>query len=47
MLASYLHSLNRLAGRADDLQGLCQAVPESPRLLLAGLKPAQGLFLAG
>jgi len=42
MLASYLHSLNRLAGREHKLQGLCQAVPERPGLLLVGHKAASG-----
>ncbi|PKO37598.1 MAG: hypothetical protein CVU33_12330 [Betaproteobacteria bacterium HGW-Betaproteobacteria-6] len=44
MLASHLHSLNRLAGREHNLQGLCQAGPECPALLLTGRMAAFRAF---
>jgi hypothetical protein len=47
MLASHLHSLNRLAGREHNLQGLCQAGPECPALLLTGRMTAFRAFGRG
>lgn len=40
MPASHLHSLNQLAGKETEPQGLCQAAGEPPTALLAGLKEA-------
>jgi hypothetical protein len=40
MPASHLHSLNQLAGKETEPQGLCQAAGEPPIALLVGLKEA-------
>ena len=40
MPASHLHSLNQLAGKETEPQGLCQAAGEPPTALLVGLKEA-------
>jgi hypothetical protein len=40
MPASHLHSLNQLAGKETEPQGLCQAAGEPPIALLVGLMEA-------
>lgn len=47
MPASHLHSLNQLAGKETEPQGLCQAAGEPPIALLVGLMEASCFNFGG